>query len=258
MTRVPSVPPSLQLTPSGRWRRSQRSSRRWTRGCGARGTLRPPRSPPRAYRRPTVTVQHVSPACRRGEARLGEPLQAFAGWGGVLGAARCQPCPSSPSVPAVPGDEPDPAKEAAFWERVREVTEKAGGQQDSTRVSLQRPQGRHRAHWQGRAGPDGCRVRGAVSGSCSITPSPSHRQRTHPQRQPAARQLVSPQGSGQRWPLCVPLRVPWAFAVPILPTCLFWWSPCRYEEENPFQSDQEPRGPAPVHRRAEGEHQEGG
>ncbi|KAM9616128.1 LOW QUALITY PROTEIN: protein OS-9 [Morphnus guianensis] len=35
---------------------------------------------------------------------------------------------------AVPGDEPDPAKEAAFWERVREVTEKAGGQQDSTRA----------------------------------------------------------------------------------------------------------------------------
>ncbi|XP_010571145.1 PREDICTED: protein OS-9 [Haliaeetus leucocephalus] len=35
---------------------------------------------------------------------------------------------------AVPGDEPDPAKEAAFWERVREVTEKAGSQQDSTRA----------------------------------------------------------------------------------------------------------------------------
>ncbi|CAM9938034.1 unnamed protein product, partial [Bubo scandiacus] len=28
--------------------------------------------------------------------------------------------------------------------------------------------------------------------------------------------------------------------------------------QNPFQSDQEPRGPAPVHRGAEGEHQEGG
>ncbi|XP_074785582.1 protein OS-9 isoform X2 [Athene noctua] len=33
---------------------------------------------------------------------------------------------------ATPGDEPGPAKEAAFWERVREVTGKGGGQQDST------------------------------------------------------------------------------------------------------------------------------
>ncbi|KAF1496819.1 Protein OS-9, partial [Eudyptula minor novaehollandiae] len=40
-----------------------------------------------------------------------------------------------------PGDEPDPGKEAAFWERVREVTGKANSQQDSARVSPQRPRG---------------------------------------------------------------------------------------------------------------------
>ncbi|KAF1408272.1 Protein OS-9, partial [Spheniscus mendiculus] len=41
-----------------------------------------------------------------------------------------------------PGDEPDPAKEAAFWERVHEVTGKASSQQDNARVSPQRPRGR--------------------------------------------------------------------------------------------------------------------
>ncbi|XP_009472219.1 PREDICTED: protein OS-9 [Nipponia nippon] len=40
---------------------------------------------------------------------------------------------------AAPGDEPDPAKEAAFWERVREVTGKAGGQQDSARAEEPSP-----------------------------------------------------------------------------------------------------------------------
>ncbi|XP_008947504.1 PREDICTED: protein OS-9, partial [Merops nubicus] len=39
----------------------------------------------------------------------------------------------APRGDATPGDEPDPAKEAAFWERVREVTGKTGDQQDSTR-----------------------------------------------------------------------------------------------------------------------------
>ncbi|XP_072703409.1 protein OS-9 isoform X1 [Ciconia boyciana] len=42
-----------------------------------------------------------------------------------------QPPEGAPAAHAAPGDEPDPAKEAAFWERVREVTGKAGGQQDS-------------------------------------------------------------------------------------------------------------------------------
>ncbi|NWX24920.1 OS9 protein, partial [Aegotheles bennettii] len=55
-----------------------------------------------------------------------------------------------PSPPATPGDTLDPAKEAAFWERVREVTNKAGGQQDSASVSPQRPQGRPRDHWSGK------------------------------------------------------------------------------------------------------------
>ncbi|NXO49132.1 OS9 protein, partial [Aramus guarauna] len=39
---------------------------------------------------------------------------------------------------AAPGDKPDPAKEATFWERVREVTGQAGGQEDSAAVSPRR------------------------------------------------------------------------------------------------------------------------
>ncbi|GAB0201345.1 protein OS-9 [Grus japonensis] len=40
---------------------------------------------------------------------------------------------------AAPGDKPDPAKEATFWERVREVTGKAGGQEDSARAEEPSP-----------------------------------------------------------------------------------------------------------------------
>lgn len=170
-----------------------------------------------------------------------EPPRAFAGRGRALGAARCQLCPSPPPVAAAPGDEPDPAKEAAVWERVREVTGK-----DSARVSPQRPRGRPRGHRRGQAG--------AVWGSRSITPSPSRRRRSRPRRQAVAGWLVSPRegrgvaGGGRS-------VSPNACHGPSLSPS---FPPCRCAEKNPFQSDPEPWGSAPVHRGAEGEHQEGG
>ncbi|XP_042653057.1 protein OS-9 [Tyto alba] len=50
--------------------------------------------------------------------------------------APAQPPAGTPAArgDAAPGDELDPAKEAAFWDRAREVTVKAGGQQDSARA----------------------------------------------------------------------------------------------------------------------------